>query len=158
MIFGCAHPRNKGIPVPLLPHERCPTFFLLLDTISTISTEHGTALCLAPSVLSCQRHCVMCRVGQSLVCTVFLAGKSPYIRSCTIYKYIYGSGQPWSCFNLYLSALCTSDVYTHTHIRTHIHIHTSAHTYTHSHTNTHYIRGGPLPDSLLPFALEAAQN
>jgi len=40
----------------------------------------------------------MHRVGQNhiyTVCTVFLAGKSPNIRSYTVY--IYGSGQPYTC-------------------------------------------------------------
>ena len=43
---------------------------------------------------------VFCRVGQNhiyiyKVCTIFLAWKSPYIRSYTVH--IYGSGQPCTC-------------------------------------------------------------
>jgi hypothetical protein len=56
----------------------------------------------------------MCRVGHNHtfigtygVHTVFLAGKSPYIRSYTVY--IYGSGQPYICVCTSYMVLLTED-------------------------------------------------
>ena len=107
-------------------------------TLSSVIQKAGTC-CTLPNLMM---YSVLCNAFSACklqgwpepyiygVHTVFLAGKSPYIRSYTVY--IYGSGQPYklllSLFSMHDTRQSTPFANTHTHTRTHTHTHTHTHT------------------------------